>query len=127
MVQCSGRSGRDTGRVPGLPLILLLLAPVHTEREETEERGPDPPNLASDVLRPHLSAKEAAIEKPPNQDTSLFIDIEEFTRLLQLGDLYADVLAMHHRLLRTAIQRAQGQVVETQGDAVFAAPTYAMR
>jgi class 3 adenylate cyclase len=42
-----------------------------------------------------------------------------------LGDRYADVFATHHRLLRTAIQEAQGQVVETQGDAVFAAFTRA--
>jgi class 3 adenylate cyclase len=34
---------------------------------------------------------------------------------------YADVLATHHRLLRTAIQDAQGHVVDTQRDAVFAA------
>jgi len=59
---------------------------------------------------------------PTGTVTFLFTDIEGSTRLLQqLGDRYADVLATHHRLLRTAIQKAKGQVVDTQGDAVFAA------
>jgi Adenylate and Guanylate cyclase catalytic domain len=59
---------------------------------------------------------------PTGTVTFLFTDIEGSTRLLQqLGDRYAEVLAAHHRLLRTAIQEAQGQLVDTQGDAVFAA------
>jgi predicted ATPase/class 3 adenylate cyclase len=59
---------------------------------------------------------------PTGTVTFLFTDIEGSTRLLQqLGDRYPDVLTTHHRLLRTAIQEAQGQVVDTQGDAVFAA------
>jgi predicted ATPase/class 3 adenylate cyclase len=59
---------------------------------------------------------------PTGTVTFLFTDIEGSTTLLkQLGDRYADVLATHHRLLRTAIQDARGQVVDTQGDAVFAA------
>jgi hypothetical protein len=59
---------------------------------------------------------------PTGTVTFLFTDIEGSTRLLQqLGDRYADVLATHHRLLSTAIQEANGQVVDTQGDAVFAA------
>jgi len=59
---------------------------------------------------------------PTGTVTFLFTDIEGSTRLLQrLGDRYADVLATHHRLLRTAIQEAQGQVLDTQGDAMFAA------
>jgi len=58
---------------------------------------------------------------PTGTVTFLFTDIEGSTRLLQqLGDRYADVLATHHRLLRTAIQDAQGQMMDTQGDAVFA-------
>jgi class 3 adenylate cyclase len=60
---------------------------------------------------------------PTGTITFLFTDIEGSTRLLQeLGDRYADVLATHHRLLCTAIQEAQGQVVDTQGDAVFNLP-----
>ena len=59
---------------------------------------------------------------PTGTVTFFFTDIEGSTRLLQqLGDRYAEVLSTHHRLLRTAIQGAQGQVVDTQGDAVFAA------
>jgi predicted ATPase/class 3 adenylate cyclase len=59
---------------------------------------------------------------PTGTVTFLFTDIEGSTRLLQqLGDRYSDVLATHHRLLRTAIEGAQGQVMDTQGDAVFAA------
>jgi predicted ATPase/class 3 adenylate cyclase len=59
---------------------------------------------------------------PTGTVTFLFTDIEGSTRLLQqLGDRYADVLATHHGLLRTAIQETQGHVVDTQGDAVFAA------
>lgn len=51
----------------------------------------------------------------------LFADIEGSTRLLrQLGDRYADVLAAHHHLLRSALEETHGQVVDTQGDAVFA-------
>ncbi len=52
---------------------------------------------------------------PTGTVTFLFTDIEGSTRLLQqLGDRYAEVLAAHHRLLRSAIQGAQGQVVDTQ-------------
>ena len=59
---------------------------------------------------------------PTGTVTFLFTDIEGSTDLLRhLGDRYADVLTTHHRLLRAAIQEAQGQVVDTQGDAVFAA------
>ena len=63
---------------------------------------------------------------PTGTVTFLFTDIEGSTRLLQqLGDRYADVLAVHHRLLRSAIHESQGQVVEAQGDAVFAVFSWA--
>ena len=59
---------------------------------------------------------------PTGTVTFLFTDIEGSTRLLQqLGDRYAEVLATHHRLLRTAIQDAHGHEMDTQGDALFAA------
>src|SRR6516162_2715178 len=59
---------------------------------------------------------------PTGTVTFLFTDIEGSTRLLErLGESYAEALTTHHRLLRTAIQEGQGQVVDTQGDAVFAA------
>jgi class 3 adenylate cyclase len=45
---------------------------------------------------------------PTGTVTFLFTDIEGSTRLLQrLGDRYADVLATHHRLLRTVIEEAR--------------------
>jgi YVTN family beta-propeller protein len=54
--------------------------------------------------------------------TFLFTDIEGSTRLLaSLGDGYANVLADHDRILRAAIADAGGHVVDTQGDAFFAA------
>jgi predicted ATPase/class 3 adenylate cyclase len=54
--------------------------------------------------------------------TLLFTDIEGSTRLLQrLGDRYADVLMEHHRLLGIAVEEHAGQVLDSQGDALFAA------
>ena len=59
---------------------------------------------------------------PTGTVTFLFTDIEGSTRLLQqLGARYADVLAVYRRLLRTAIEESDGQEVDTQGDACFAA------
>jgi len=54
--------------------------------------------------------------------TFLFTDVEGATRLLQtLGDDYPEILAAHHRLIRTALQQWRGQEVDTQGDAFFVA------
>jgi class 3 adenylate cyclase/DNA-binding NarL/FixJ family response regulator len=54
--------------------------------------------------------------------TFLFTDIEGSTRLLQrLGPVYEDVLTEHDHLLRAACARADGRVVDMQGDALFAA------
>ena len=53
--------------------------------------------------------------------TFLFTDIEGSTVLLQrLGDAYAEVLADHHRLVRTALAAHHGREIDTQGDAFFA-------
>lgn len=52
--------------------------------------------------------------------TFLFTDVEGSTRLLQtLGDEYPELLAAHHRLMRTALQEWRGQEVDTQGHAFF--------
>jgi predicted ATPase/class 3 adenylate cyclase/DNA-binding CsgD family transcriptional regulator len=52
--------------------------------------------------------------------TFVFTDIEGSTRLVQaLGDLYADVLEDHRRLLREAFDSFGGRQVDTQGDACF--------
>ncbi len=55
--------------------------------------------------------------------TFLFTDIEGSTALLhRLGeDLYAQVLAGHHALIRSALAAHGGREVDTQGDAFFAA------
>ncbi|MEA2026627.1 MAG: adenylate/guanylate cyclase domain-containing protein, partial [Chloroflexota bacterium] len=52
--------------------------------------------------------------------TFLLTDIEGSTRLLQrLGDAYADALALHHRLMRSAIAKWGGNEVKTEGDSFF--------
>jgi class 3 adenylate cyclase len=61
-------------------------------------------------------------ELPNGTVTLLFTDIERSTRLLQeLGDRYADALADHRRVLRTAVSRHGGVEVDAQGDAFFVA------
>jgi predicted ATPase/class 3 adenylate cyclase len=54
--------------------------------------------------------------------TFLFTDIEGSTALLgRLGDdLYAQVLAGHHAVIRSALAAHDGREVDTQGDAFFA-------
>src|SRR5512143_533364 len=57
---------------------------------------------------------------PTGTVTFLFTDIEGSTQILQrLGPAYADLLAQHHAILRTAIQAWHGVEVDTQGDAFF--------
>ena len=52
--------------------------------------------------------------------TFLLTDIEGSTRLLQrLGDAYGDALALHHRLMRSAIAKWGGNEVKTEGDSFF--------
>ena len=59
---------------------------------------------------------------PTGTVSFLFTDIEASTRLLQhLGDGYVDVLAQYQRLLRSTVGERGGQVVDTQGDALFVA------
>ena len=61
-------------------------------------------------------------ELPSGTVTFLFSDIEGSTRLLtRLRDLYADVLAEHQRMLRTAFDDHDGREVHTEGDAFFVA------
>ncbi len=57
---------------------------------------------------------------PTGTVTFLFTDIEGSTRLLsKLGKGYDPVLATHTRLLREAVERRGGVVVNTEGDALF--------
>lgn len=60
---------------------------------------------------------------PTGTVTFLFTDIEGSTALLQyLGDTrYAEALAQHRDLLRTAFEEGGGHEVDTQGDAFFVA------
>lgn len=53
--------------------------------------------------------------------TMVFTDIEGSTRLAaELGSSWPDALALHHQILRGAIERHHGYVVDTEGDAFFA-------
>jgi predicted ATPase/class 3 adenylate cyclase len=57
---------------------------------------------------------------PTGVVTLVFTDIEGSTRLLEeLGDRYAEVLADHRQLLRSAFAAGGGVEVDTQGDAFF--------
>lgn len=58
---------------------------------------------------------------PSGTVTFLFSDVEGSTELLKrLGDeRYAQVLAEHRRLLRTAFASRDGQEIDTQGDSFF--------
>lgn len=57
---------------------------------------------------------------PSGTVTFLFSDIEGSTRLLeQLGDRYAEMLREHRRILRERLGEANGQEIDTQGDAFF--------
>jgi class 3 adenylate cyclase len=59
---------------------------------------------------------------PTGTVTFLFTDIEGSTKLLhELGDGYADVLAVHRRILRDAFAAHKGVEGDTQGDAFFVA------
>ncbi|MDQ6877653.1 MAG: adenylate/guanylate cyclase domain-containing protein, partial [Candidatus Dormibacteraeota bacterium] len=54
--------------------------------------------------------------------TLLFTDIEGSTRLLQrLGDDYPAALEQHHQILEMAVRTCNGRIVDTEGDAIFAA------
>src|SRR5438477_11179849 len=59
-------------------------------------------------------------EAPKGTVTLLFTDIEGSTKLLQrAGDAYADLLAGHRELLRSAFAAHGGFEVDTEGDAFF--------
>jgi YVTN family beta-propeller protein len=60
-------------------------------------------------------------ELPSGTVTFLFTDIEGSTAMLKrLGaERYRAVLAEHHRILREAVERADGREIDTQGDSFF--------
>ena len=60
-------------------------------------------------------------EVPSGTVTLLFTDVEGSTRLLkQLRQEYGELLAEHHRLMRTALEHHHGREMDTQGEAFFA-------
>ncbi|MDQ2915058.1 MAG: adenylate/guanylate cyclase domain-containing protein [Chloroflexota bacterium] len=63
-------------------------------------------------------------ELPQGTVTFLFTDVEASTSLLQRHPrAYPQAIALHHSILREAVQSAHGAVFETIGDAVYAAFT----
>jgi predicted ATPase/class 3 adenylate cyclase len=61
------------------------------------------------------------MEPPSGTVTMLFTDIEGSTRRArELGSRWPEVLEIHHRILRGAIERHRGYVDSTEGDAFFA-------
>lgn len=60
-------------------------------------------------------------EVPRGTVTLLFTDVEGSTRLLkQLRKAYGELLALHHELMRAALDRHAGREMDTQGEAFFA-------
>jgi len=68
------------------------------------------------------ASQETSYAVPVEMFTFLFTDIEGSTALLQrLGeDLYGQVLARHHELIRSGLAAHDGTEVDNQGDAFFA-------
>src|SRR5215207_3136530 len=67
----------------------------------------------------HTPARTTAFQQS-GTITFMFTDIEQSTNLLDnLGNQYALVLADHHKIMRSAIQKWNGHEVDTKGDAFF--------
>jgi predicted ATPase/class 3 adenylate cyclase len=68
-----------------------------------------------------MADQTAVTGRPTGTVTILFTDIEGSTRLLQaLGpEVYGQLLADHHRLIRQAVTDFQGVEVKTEGDSFF--------
>ena len=61
------------------------------------------------------------VKPPVGIVTLVFTDIEGSTRLAaEVGSSWPDVLALHHQIVRGAIERQHGYVAGTEGDAFFA-------
>ena len=70
-----------------------------------------------DDLAKHL---QSSSDLPAGTVTFLFTDIQGSTQLLhQLKEIYAGLLAEHHRLMRAAIAKWNGRESDTQGDSFF--------
>jgi len=76
--------------------------------------------LYNGLLKGAQAPRRTKTAQPSGTVTFLFTDIAGSTRLLdKLGEKYAAVLAEHHQIMRTAIQKWNGREVDTQGDAFF--------
>jgi predicted ATPase/class 3 adenylate cyclase len=65
---------------------------------------------------------DAMAELPEGTVTFLFSDVEGSARLLERhGSAMGEALAIHHRLFEEIVERHEGAVFETIGDAVYAA------
>src|SRR5207248_5504253 len=89
-------------------------------------RGPRGPGAACGGARytpvtPHQRHRGGAVyDLPRGTVTLLFTDIAGSTKLLRrLGERYAEVLAVHHRLLRLAFGAWDGHEIDNQGDSFF--------
>jgi len=82
--------------------------------------GAIPPGSPADPCP--LTVRAVAILAPTQTLTFLFTDIEGSTALLsRLGDVhYSQVLADHHRIIRSGLSAHDGREVVTQGDGFFA-------
>lgn len=92
--------------------------------ELNEQLGIEPSvetrSLYDGLLRGTYARATTLPVQPSGTVTFLFTDIEESTSLLDtLGDQYAMILADHHRIMRSAIEKWNGREVDTQGDAFF--------
>jgi predicted ATPase/DNA-binding SARP family transcriptional activator len=87
------------------------------------EPGPALQRLERQILNQDAALDLGEAEQLPGGTvTLLFTDIDGSTSLLdELGDVYADALAMHRRLLREAYARHAGSEIDTQRYAFFVA------
>jgi WD40 repeat protein/class 3 adenylate cyclase len=76
--------------------------------------------LYEGLLKGTKMSSRPVVAQPSSTVTFLFTDIEGSTLLLEtLGDQYAEVLEIHHEIMRNAIRKWNGREVDTQGDSFF--------
>jgi len=97
--------------------------PLGFEATQTSTLGAGgPPGRHRTGRHPECSRVRIMGDLPAGTVTFLFIDLEGSTRLLStLRNHYATLLEGYRRFLRNAVEEHGGQVVDTQGDALFAA------
>jgi class 3 adenylate cyclase len=74
------------------------------------------PRLESAQAAQYSVLRGTMVEVPSGTVTLLFTDVEGSTRLLkQLRQEYGQLLADHHRLMRSALEHHAGREMDTQG------------